>query len=256
MKAGLGVNRASKNMGSPLGRFALAGGWLMHWLYVHDTSLTGSLRTVVPLAGFIALVGAGFFISKTVQPAPVQFAEPNIHVTVNYYGFLLVVLTTRLYTNGYYGLSKDGKVDYSVFAFKLAVLLASQYWATLMVKSVRYVPGFGLPQVFSKETLDRFGGMIFTKYVDVGLGIAWVFPLSYVALYALVQPKDDGFGLLGWPLKVLGVYTFYNVHAIHHKMVIPYFAKFKSPESTRFMEYGIDVTTEQGKLALQRRLGL
>ncbi|AOW04772.1 hypothetical protein B0I72DRAFT_114953 [Yarrowia lipolytica] len=256
MKAGLGVNRATKNMASPLGRFSLGAGWLMHWLYLHDTSLTGNMRTIVPVAGFVALVGVAFFISKAVVPKPIVFSEPNSHVTINYYRFLFVVLSTRLYINGKFGLSSDGAVDYTVLGLKIAILIASQFWATLITKRLRYLPGFGLPQVFSKKTLDRFGSMIFTKYVDVGLGVAWAFPLSYVALYAIVQPKDDGFELLGWPLKALGLYVMAQVYGVHHKMAIPYFAYFHPVESLRFMEYGIDVTTEQGKLALQRRLGL
>ncbi|KAG5367055.1 hypothetical protein CJU89_1502 [Yarrowia sp. B02] len=256
MKAGLGVNRATKNMASPLGRFALAAGWLMHWLYVHDTSLQGDMRTIVPVAGFVGLVSVAFVISKLVVPKPIVFSEPNSHVTINYYRFLFVVLSTRLYINSKFGVSADGKVDYAVLALKAGILVASQFWATLITKRLRYLPGFGLPQVFSKKTLDRFGSMIFAKYVDVGLGVAWAFPLSYAALYAIIQPKDDGFDLLGWPLKALGLYVVLQIHLVHHKMAIPYFAYFKPVESLRFMEYGIDVTTEQGKLALQRRLGL
>lgn len=57
-------------------------------------------------------------------------------------------------------------------------------------------------------------------------------------------------------MKALGLYVMAQVYGVHHKMAIPYFAYFHPVESLRFMEYGIDVTTEQGKLALQRRLGL
>lgn len=256
MKAGLGVNRATNNMASPLGRFSLAAGWLMHWVYTHETRLEGNLRTVVPAVGFVALLAVAFAMGKLVRPDPVVFAEPNSHVAINYYRFLFIVVSTRLYVNGYFGLDSNGSVDYAVLAAKVAVLFATEYVAVLITRRLRYVPGFGLPQVFSKKTLERFGNMIFAKYVDVGLGLSWALPLSYAALYYVVEPEDDGIALLGWPLRILGLYVFYQVHRIHHFMAIPYFAYFKPMESMRFMEIGIDATTEQGKKALQRRLGL